>query len=272
MWTVLLETLRPLPWWLGLRWSHWGFLRCDCSVYHTETSSVKVHGSVDHTEDSSMNVMVLLIQLWSRQWLLYSADHNWRSLLRLWFWWSYWGFVNGCDRSVDDAEASSMVVGSVDYTEAPYMVAMVPLITLWLYVAVTVLLITLKPPLWLWWFCWSHLSLVYSIVVMVLLITMKPSLVYSMVLLITLKFVYGCDGLVDDIETSSMVVMILLMTLKPRLWLRWFCHTEASSIVVMVLSHWSLVYGCDGSVGSRQQFPSTGPVHKITKGNLFNQK
>jgi hypothetical protein len=54
------------------------------------------------------------------------------------------GFVNGCDCSVDDLEASSIVVGSVDHTEAPSMVVEVPLITFRLPLVLNVLFITLK--------------------------------------------------------------------------------------------------------------------------------
>jgi hypothetical protein len=54
------------------------------------------------------------------------------------------GFVNGCDRSVDEAEASSIVVVSVDYKEAPSMVVVVPLITFRLPLVLNVLFITLK--------------------------------------------------------------------------------------------------------------------------------
>jgi hypothetical protein len=241
-----------------------------------------VHGSVDHTEASSMNEMVLLIPLWSRQRLLYSADHNWRSLHRLWFRWPYWGFVNGCDNYVDHWGLVHGCDGSFDYYEASSM-------------AMLVLLITQRHLTWLWslaysmlwWFCWSHWSLIY--------------------------LQYCCDGSVDHTEASSMVVMVLLITLKRRLWLWWLCHTkslvygcdgsddhtEASSMVVMLpmitlmvwlwwfsWSHWSLVYGCDGSVdhteassmvvmvllapGSSFQAPDL--YDKITRGDLYNQK
>ncbi len=189
--------------------------------------------------------------------------------LRQWlFCWSHRGHWHGCD-------------GSVDHIE--------------LYLAVTVPLITLKPPLWLWWFCWSHWSLVYCIVVIVLLITLKPRLLLwwfchtetsSMVVMVLSHWslVYDCDGSVDHTETSSMVVMVLSYwclvygcdgsvdhtetssmvwwfchTEASSVGLWWFCHTEASSMVVMVLL----------APGSSFQAPDL--YDKITKSDLFNQ-
>ncbi len=205
-------------------WSHYG-LANDCYILLITTEEASIdYDSVDHTEAlsmvviimliteaSSMVVMVLLITTRLRQWLC-------------WFCWSHRGTLHGF-------EASPTVCcdGSVDHTEASFIYSIVAM----------VLLITLKPRLWLWWFCWSHWSVVYGC---------DGSDDH------TKSLVYGCDGSDDHTEASSMVVMVLMITLKPRLWLWWFWW-----------SHWSLVYGCDGSVGSRQQFPSTGPARQNNK-------
>ncbi len=236
-----------------------------CSVYHTEISSMIVRGSVDHTEASSMNVIVLLIPLWSRQRLLYSADNNWRSLHRLWFRWSYrgfvkcvnyvdhWGLVHGCDSSVDNSEASSIAVLLITHRPLTWLWwfrwSHCGFLWLWLFywshwsvlydydgsVEHTEASYTVLS----WWFCWSHESLVYSIVCDGSVDHVEAS---STVWLLWFcwshwSLVQGCDGSDNHTEASSMVVMALMITLTHRLWLWWFWW-----------SHWSLVYGCDGSV------------------------